>query len=175
MEVVSGYIIDVVLILIFGINVYIYYKKSFVKTVLEFFSFFAAAFLAKMFSEKAADYIIANTSLFQGDSGKAKATLVLIVVMFILLSALFKTLISYVDKSLKVPIINSANKMLGMCLGVLIGFLVVGACVALIAMLELSGYEPLIKMADSSGIMKFYSEVIVKCYPHVAEIIEKGV
>lgn len=175
MEYVNEYIVDGVLLLIFALNVFIYYKKSFVKTVLEFFSFFASAFIAKMVSEKAADYIIENTDLFQGESGKAKATLVLIVVLFIFLSALFKTLIFYIDKALKVPVINSANKMLGLCLGILIGFLVVGAFVALIKMLELSGYEPLIKLADNSRIIKFYIEVLAKCYPHVAELIKKGV
>lgn len=175
MEYVNEYIVDAVLLLIFIINVYVYYKKSFVKSVLEFISFFASAFLAKMFSGKAADYIVANTNLFPGESGKEKANLVLIVILFILFSAVFKTLIYYIDKMMKMPVINSANKMLGAALGVVIGFMIVGACVALIKLLELSGYAPLIELADHSRIIKFYIEVIAKCYPYVAELIKKGV
>lgn len=175
MEYIKEYIIDAIMVLVFFINVYVYYKKSFVKTVLEFFSFFAAAFVAKIYSEKAADFIMEKTTLFSGEGGKEKANLIIIVLLFILVIAVLKTVIFYIDKLFNLPVINTANKMLGLLLGVVIGVVVVGMCVALVKIFELSGYQPLIDIAENSRIIKLYTGILAEFYPLVAEYIKKGV
>lgn len=175
MEYVKEYIVDAFLVLIFLINVYVYYKKSFVKAVLEFFSFFASAFVARIYSEKVADFVMDNTTLFSGEDGKLKSRLIFVVLLFILTSAVLKAVIYYIDKLFNLPVINTANKMLGLLLGILIGIFVVGLCVALFKVFELSGYEPLIELVEKSRIIKISSGIIAKGYPYIAEYIKKGV
>lgn len=175
MEIVKEYIVDAALLGIFFLNVIVYYRKSFTKAILEFVAFFGASLMAKFYSEPAARFIMRKTSIFSDPYGKEKATLVMIVVLFILISVALNVIIYYADKWFKLPVSRTANKLMGMALGILVGFVITGACVALIKALQLSGYGLLDELAGNSRIIKVYTELLAKYYPYVAELIKKGV
>lgn len=172
---IKEYAVDVFLLLVFFITVIIYYKKSFVRSILEFISFFAAAFIAKMYSEPVANMLVSRFSVFSGEYGYEKANLITIVLLFILISFVLKLIIYYVDKGFKLPILKTANKMMGLVLGFFIGFILVAALVAGIKAVELTGNETIISFTGHSRIMRLFSTVLAKIYPLISELIEKGV
>lgn len=161
--------------MIFALNVFIYYKKSFVRTVLEFISFFISAFVARTYSGIVSDFFVKNTDIFSDKDGEQKSKLIFVALLFILTSAVLKVIIYYIDKFFKLPVINTVNKLFGLILGILIGLFIVVMCIILFKIFELSGYEPLIEMVENSRIIKISGGVIAKCYPVIAEYLKKGV
>lgn len=175
MDFLKIYIIDIVLVLLFISWVVYYYRKGFVRSVLEFCSFFAAAVVTRAYYVPLADWIRANTSLCSGTAGEYKAKFIAMIILFIAVSLVLKILISIVDKFFKLPILKTANKALGLVIGILCGVLMVtGACV-LINALTFTGYEPLKAAARSSKIMELDSKLIAAVFPAVKEFIQGGI
>ena len=175
MDFLKIYIIDIVLVLLFISWVVYYYRKGFVRSVLEFCSFFAAAVVTRAYYVPLADWIRAKTSLCSGTAGEYKAKFIAMIILFIAVSLVLKILIGIVDKFFKLPILKTANKALGLVIGTLCGVLMVtGACV-LINALTFTGYEPLKAAARSSKIMELDSKLIAAVFPAVKEFIQGGI
>ncbi len=172
---IKDYAVDGMLAAIFIVTVIFYYKKSFIRAVLEFVAFFASAVIAKVYSDRVGAFLMRRFSFFSDPYGKEKATLVAIVLLFILISVALEVIIHYIDKGFKLPVIKTANKMLGIVLGILIGIVVVGALAALLKLLELSGINTIIEFVENSRIIKLYFELVRKYYPYISELIKKGV
>lgn len=171
----KDYAIDGMLAAVFLVTVIVYYKKSFIRAILEFAAFFGAALAAKFFSERVGSFLMEKTDFFSDPHGKEKANLVAIVILFILISVTLEVIIHYIDKGFTLPVIKTANKMLGIALGILIGFVVVGGLAALFKLLELSGIQTVIDIVENSRIIKLYCKLLAKIYPYISELIKKGV
>ena len=83
MDFLKIYIIDIVLVLLFISWVVYYYRKGFVRSVLEFCSFFAAAVVTRAYYVPLADWIRANTSFCSGTAGEYKAKFIAMIILFI--------------------------------------------------------------------------------------------
>ena len=109
MDFLKIYIIDIVLVLLFISWVVYYYRKGFVRSVLEFCSFFAAAVVTRAYYVPLADWIRANTSLCSGTAGEYKAKFIAMIILFIAVSLVLKILIGIVDKFFNLPILKTAR------------------------------------------------------------------
>ena len=175
MEALKIYIIDIVLLLIFIVCVVYYYRKGFVRSILEFCSFFVSALLTKMYSPAAADWLIKNTDFFNGVSApQAKANLISVIVIFIAASVLLRVIIGLIDKFFTLPVIKTANKALGLLVGAICGFLLVSAVTLFINVLNLTGYAPLETAVANSKIMELDSQLTASLFPAAAELIKGG-
>lgn len=175
MEALKIYIIDIVLLLIFIVCVVYYYRKGFVRSLLEFCSFFVSVILTKMYSPAAADWILENTDFFSGvSSPEAKANLISVIVLFIVISVVLRVIIGVIDKFFTLPVIKTANKALGVLIGAVCGFLLVSAVTVLINVLNLTGYAPLETAVANSKIMELDSQLTALLFPAAAELIKGG-
>ena len=112
MDFLKIYIIDIVLVLLFISWVVYYYRKGFVRSVLEFCSFFAAAVVTRAYYVPLADWIRANTSFCSGTAGEYKAKFIAMIILFIAVSLVLKILIGIVDKFFKLPKIMELDSKL---------------------------------------------------------------
>lgn len=172
---IKDFAVDFFLLVVFVIAVLAYYKKTFTRSVLEFASLFAAAFIAKLYAEPVANILMSKLDIFGGEHGSEKANLVTIVIVFILISVVLKFIINYIDKVFELPLLKKANKLMGLLLGVVIGFILVGAIVAGIKAIELTGNETILSFTEHSRIMKLFTKILAKIYPFISELISKGV
>lgn len=175
MEALKIYIIDIVLLLIFIVCVVYYYRKGFVRSLLEFCSFFVSVILTKMYSPAAADWILKNTDFFSDvRSPEAKANLISVIVLFIVISVVLRVIIGVIDKFFTLPVIKTANKALGVLIGAVCGFLLVSAVTVLLNVLNLTGYAPLETAVANSKIMELDSQLTASLFPAAAELIKGG-
>ncbi len=173
MDYIKEYLIDGILLLIFIFSIIFYYKKGFVRSLLEFLSYFAASFVSGMYSSKAAEFILNKTDFFSGERAEENAELFSAVVLFILISAALKCIIYYIDKFFKLPVIKTANQLLGGVLGALCGVILVLAAVVLIKVFELSGNVRLTECIECSRLMKVSSDIVSKYYQLIIEFVQK--
>ena len=172
MDFLKIYIIDIVLCLIFVLCVGYYYRKGFARSILEFFSFFAAAVVTKVYYGDVANFIVENTSLFEDDAYSAqKIKLISLIILFVCASILIKILISLIDRFFKLPLIKTANKALGLLIGVLCGFLLITAVCMVINFVAMTGYEPLVNAIANSKIMEIDSQIVDTVFPEVERLI----
>lgn len=172
MDILKIYIIDIVLCLIFALCVGYYYRKGFARSILEFFSFFAATVVTKVYYGDFAKFIIENTSLFEDDAfSQQKIRLVSLIVLFVGASIVIKLLISFIDRFFKLPLIKTANKAMGLLIGVLIGFLIITAICLVIDFVAMTGYEPLIKAISNSKIMEIDAQIVDAFFPEIKKLI----
>ncbi len=172
MDFLKIYIIDIVLGLIFLLCVGYYYRKGFARSILEFFSFFAAAIVTRVFYGDVANFLLENTSFFADDSyPQQKARLISMIVLFIAASIIIKLLISFIDRFFKLPLIKTANKALGLLIGILIGFLIVTGICLVINFVAMTGYEPLVNAVGNSKIMEIDSQIVDMIFPEITKLI----
>lgn len=172
MDILKVYIIDIVLCLIFILCVGYYYRKGFARSVLEFFSFFAAGVITKIYYSDVAQFLLDNTSFFDGDSfPEEKARMVSLVALFISASILIKFLISLIDRFFKLPLIKTANKALGLLIGVLCGFLLVTGICLVIDLVAMTGYEPLVNAVSNSKVMEIDAQLVDAVFPEIKKLI----
>ncbi len=172
MEEFKIYIIDIVLALIFILCVGYYYRKGFARSILEFFSFFAAGVITKVYYTDVAAFLVEKTPFFADDSfPEAKARLTALVLLFVGASIVIKLLIGLIDRFFKLPLIKTANKALGLLFGVLCGFLLVTGVCLVIDLVSMTGYEPLVKAIDNSKIMEIDSQIVDAIFPEIKKLI----
>lgn len=172
MDFLKIYIIDIVLCLIFILCVGYYYHKGFVRSILEFFSFFAAAIITKLYYGELATFIQTETSFFKDESfSPQKIRLLSLVLLFVGISLLIKLAINVIDHFFKLPLIKTANKALGLAIGTLCGFLIItGLCMA-IDFIALTGWEPIVEAVDNSKIMEIDSQIVDAIFPEITKIL----
>jgi uncharacterized membrane protein required for colicin V production len=150
----NDYIVDLILAVIFVFITVAYYKRGFVKTILNFASFFIAIILAKTLSGKVTDWMFSNTKLFAGME-RYIAKLIVFVLGFIILSILLKWIISLINKVFKLPVLKQANKILGGVLGACCGAI---AIIVLCVCLQISSHvvynSKYVNAVDSSKIVQ---------------------
>ncbi|MBQ8783876.1 MAG: CvpA family protein [Clostridia bacterium] len=172
MDFLKIYIIDIVLCLIFILCVGYYYRKGFARSILEFFSFFAAAVVTKVYYGDVARFLIENTSLFEDDVlSEQKIRLISLIALFVGASILIKLIISLIDRFFKLPLIKTANKALGLLIGALCGFLLVTAICLVINFVAMTGYEPLVNAISNSKVMEIDSQIIDVVFPEIKSLI----
>mgnify|MGYP006386124185 FL=1 len=172
MDILKVYIIDIVLGLIFILCVGYYYHKGFARSILEFFSFFAAGVITKIYYSDFAQLLLENTPFFEGDTfPEEKARMVSLVALFIGASILIKILISLIDRFFKLPLIKTANKALGLLIGVLCGFLLVTGICLVIDLVAMTGYEPLVNAVNNSMIMEIDAQIVDIIFPEIKKLI----
>lgn len=172
MDILKIYIIDIVLCLIFILCAGYYYRKGFARSILEFFSFFAAGVLTKIYYSDVAQFLLDNTSFFEGDTfPEEKARMVSLVALFIGASILIKFLISLIDRFFKLPLIKTANKALGLLIGILCGFLLVTGICLVIDLVAMTGYEPLVNAVSNSKVMEIDAQIVDVIFPEIKKLI----
>lgn len=120
----SEYIIDLILIAIFALITFKYYKRGLVETIMRFGSFVVALVCAGLFSNKVTDWIYSNTKLFVGME-RYLSKLIVFVLIYIAVRILFSWLIALLRTIKKMPVIKHANKLLGALFGVGCGLVAV--------------------------------------------------
>ncbi len=172
MDILKVYILDIILGLIFLLCVGYYYRKGFARSVMEFFSFFAAGVLTRLFYGDVASFLLENTSFFSSSASPYyTARLVSIIGVFILASILIKLVIRTVDKVFKLPLIKTANKALGLVIGVLCGFLLVTVICLVTDFVASTGYEPVKEAVSNSYIMELDSKIVDMIFPEISKLI----
>ncbi len=172
MDILKIYIIDIVLCLIFILCVGYYYRKGFARSILEFFSFFAAGVITKIYYSDVAQFLLDNTSFFDGDTfPEQKARMVSLVALFIGASILIKFLISLIDRFFKLPLIKTANKALGLLIGILCGFLLVTGICLVIDLVAMTGYEPIVNAVSNSKVMEIDAQIVDVIFPEIKKLI----
>ncbi len=172
MDFLKIYIIDIVLCLIFALCVGYYYRKGFARSVLEFFSFFASAVVTRLYYDDFATLILEKTTFFSDDAfPEQKARLIAMIILFVASAIIIKLLINLVDRFFKLPLIKTANKALGLLLGVLSGFLIVSVICIMINFVAMTGYEPLVNAIENSKVMEIDSQIINAVFPEIQKLI----
>lgn len=173
MEYIKIYILDIVLVLIFVFNAVYYYKKGFVRSLLEFISFFASGIVARVFSPVVSDYLIKNTNFFT-ENREYKIELLTIILMFVLASAVFKVIINTVDRFFGLPVLRTVNKFFGLILGALTGILIVMVFTLGFKIAALSDNETVKVVVSNSKVMSAMSDLLAKIFPAIAGYIQGG-
>ncbi len=172
MEILKIYIIDIVLCLIFALCVGYYYRKGFIRSILEFFSFFAAGVVTRVYYNDVANFILENTSFLETDAfPEQKARLLSMIVLFVGASIIIKFLISLIDRFFKLPLIKTANKAMGLLMGALCGFLLVTGICVVIDFVAMTGYEPLVNAVSNSKIMEIDAQIVDAVFPEIKKLI----
>lgn len=172
MDFLKIYIIDIVLCLIFVLCVGYYYRKGFARSLLEFFSFFAAAVVTRVYYGDVAGFILENTSFLDSDAfSEQKARLISMILLFVGASIIIKLLIGLIDRFFKLPLIKTANKALGLLIGVLCGFLLVTGICVVINFVAMTDYEPLVNAISNSKIMEIDSQIVDAIFPEIEKLI----
>ncbi len=172
MDILKIYILDIVLGLIFALSVVYYYRKGFARSVLEFFSFFAAAITTRLFYDDFAKFILEKTTFFQNDAfPQQKAKIVSIILLFIAATILIKYLIKVIDKLFKLPLVKTANKALGLVIGVICGFLIVTAVCLVMNVLVMTDNELVVNAVNNSKIMEIDSQLVDLIFPEISKMI----
>lgn len=124
----EDFIMDIILAGIFLVNVAIYFKRGFAKTILKFVAFFLSIVLSRAVSGTVTDWVLEHTDFFEGKEIYI-ARLIITVIVFVVLSALLNGLVMLINKVFKIPVLKQANQILGGLLGALVGgILVVVLC-----------------------------------------------
>lgn len=172
MDILKIYILDIVLCLIFILCVGYYYRKGFVRSILEFFSFFAAGVVTKLYYSEITQYLFDNTSLFDGEAfQEEKLRLVALILLFVGASILIKFLIGLIDRFFKLPLIKTANKALGLLIGMFCGLLLITGLCMVINFVAMTGYEPLVTAVSNSKIMEIDSQIVDAIFPEIKKLI----
>lgn len=172
MDIFKIYILDIVLCLIFILCVGYYYRKGFVRSILEFFSFFAAGVITKLYYSDVSQFLLDNTSLLDGDSfQEEKMRLIALIALFVGASIVIKFIINLIDRFFKLPLIKTANKALGLLIGALCGFLIVTAICLVINFIAMTGYEPLVTAISNSKIMEMDAQIVDAVFPEIQKLI----
>lgn len=172
MDLLKIYILDIVLGLIFILCVGYYYRKGFARSILEFFSFFAAAIVTRVFYGDIAAFLLENTNFFDGSTFPGQtARLVSIIGLFIIASILIKFIISAIDRVFKLPLIKTANKAMGLLIGVLCGFLLVTVICVVLNFVAMTGYEPIVNAISNSKVMEIDSQLVDLIFPEISKLI----
>jgi len=111
-------IIFIIIILFFTFNGL---RKGLVKVVGGILGIFVGIYLAGVFYLQFSEWLQTLTDLF----GSTEANIISFIVVFIIANRLFAVVIFLLDTIVKIPIINSVNKLLGGALGFLEGALIV--------------------------------------------------
>jgi len=111
-------IIFIIIILFFTFNGL---RKGLVRVVGGILGIFVGIYLAGVFYLQFSEWLQTLTDLF----GPTEANIISFIVVFIIANRLFAVIIFLLDTIVKIPIINSVNKLLGGALGFLQGALIV--------------------------------------------------
>ncbi len=174
MEFLKIYILDIFFILLFAGCLVYYYCKGFVRSLLELFALAAAAIVTRAYTPAVVTWVMQNSDLFTGDWGQKKAYLVIGILLFILVSLVLKLIILIIDKAFDLPVIRTANKLLGLVLGAVCGFLLVCAGAAIVQMLLLTGSGTVQTLASHSRVLPVVRQALAYVYPAVAEVLQGG-
>ncbi len=172
MDFLKIYILDIVLALIFILCVGYYYRKGFARSVMEFFSFFAAGVVTRLFYGEVASFLLEKTTFFnETPAPDYIARLVAIVGVFVVASIAIKFLIKAIDKVFKLPLIKTANKALGLLIGVLCGFLYVTVICMVADFVSAAGNEAVQTAVSNSYIMEIDSKLVDMIFPEISKLI----
>ncbi len=172
MDILKIYILDIVLFLIFILCVGYYYRKGFARSILEFFAFFAAGVVTRLYYSDFAEILVKNTPFFEDSIfPEQKARLASMVLIFIGASVIIKILISVIDRFFKLPLIKTANKALGLLIGALCGFLLVTGICMVVNLIALTGYEPVVEAVNNSKFIEIDSQIINAIFPEIKKLI----
>ena len=97
--------------------------------------------------------------------------MVSLVALFIGASILIKFLISLIDRFFKLPLIKTANKALGLLIGILCGFLLVTGICLVIDLVAMTGYEPLVNAVSNSKVMEIDAQIVDVIFPEIKKLI----
>lgn len=117
-------IIDIVLAGIFLVNVAIYFKRGFAKTILKFVAFFLSIVLSRAISGTVTEWVLDHTDFFEGKEIYI-TRLIITVIVFVILSAILNGLVMLINKVFKIPVLKQANQILGGLIGALVGGILV--------------------------------------------------
>ncbi|MBP3938151.1 MAG: CvpA family protein [Clostridia bacterium] len=150
----ADYIVDIVLAGIFLVNVAIYFKRGFAKTILKFVAFFLSIVLSRAVSETVANWVIEHTDFFEGKEFYI-AKLIITVIVFVVLSALLNGLVVLINKIFKIPVLKQANQILGGLLGALCGgIIVIVLCFVLQITANIAKNSDIADMVEDSKIVQ---------------------
>lgn len=166
MDFLKIYIIDIVLILIFMLCIGYYYRKGFVRSILEFCSFFVAVVVTKIYYAPLAQYLLTKTEWFSGSSlPGAKANIFSIIFLFVAAFIIIRIIIRVIDKFFKLPVIKTANKALGLVIGALCGFIAVTFICVVLNAFNYTSYETIKEVISTSRIMELDQKLLEEFFP----------
>ncbi len=172
MDILKVYILDIILGLIFLLCVGYYYRKGFARSVMDFFSFFVSGVITKLFYGDVTQFLLEKTEFFNElPDPSYVAKLVSIVGVFIVASIAIKVLINIIDKAFKLPLIKTANKILGLLIGIIMGFLIVTVVCIITDFVASTGYEPVARAVSNSYIIELDSKIVDMIFPEISKLI----
>ena len=172
MEILKVYITDIILSIIFIICVVYYYKKGFVRSVLDFCSFFVSVAATRFLYPIVSEWLLDNTTIFKRLTlPQYKADVFSIVLIFIIVSIVLKVAISLADRIFKLPVLKTANNAMGIVFGVGCGFLILTGAVVVCKVLQLTGYEPLAEAINNSVILDIDTKILGVIFPAFKDLV----
>jgi len=144
-------IIFIIIILFFSFNGL---RKGLVKVVGGILGIFVGIYFAGLFYLQFSEWLQTVTQIF----GSMEANIVSFIVVFIIVNRVFALIIFLLDRIVRIPIINSINKILGGALGFLQGALIVTLIVTIFTNLgSFVGADNII----SKSLIAPYSEKVI--------------
>lgn len=110
------HIVDIILIAVFALLTFKYYRQGLVGTIMKFGSVIIALVASKVLCGTVTDWVYSNTKLFSGTE-RYLAKLIIFVLLYIAIKLLFSWIISLLSSIKKLPVIKQANKIFGAVLG----------------------------------------------------------
>lgn len=110
------HIVDIVLIAIFALLTFKYYRQGLIGTIMKFGSVIVSLVAAKLLCGTVTDWVYSNTKLFSGTE-RYLAKMMIFVLLYIVIKLVFSRVISILGSFKKLPVIKQANKLLGAALG----------------------------------------------------------
>lgn len=148
------HIVDIVLIAIFALLTFKYYRQGLIGTIMKFGSAIISLAAAKLLCGTVTDWVYSNTKLFSGTE-RYLAKMMIFVILYIVIKLVFSWIISLLGSFKKLPVIKQANKLLGALLGAGCG---IAAVLILSVVLQVSSHvvynAKYVNAVDSSVIVQ---------------------
>lgn len=148
------HIVDIVLIAIFALLTFKYYRQGLIGTIMKFGSAIISLVVAKLLCGTVTDWIYSNTKLFSGTE-RYLAKMMIFVILYIVIKFVLSRIISILGSFKKLPVIKQANKLLGAALGAGCG---IAAVLILSVLLQVSSHvvynAKYVNAVDSSVIVQ---------------------
>ena len=133
----KDYVVDLAILVIIGVCIVLYAKKSAIRAILDCLAFIGASFVAKAYCWRFASGIMRNTKILAVPDRKEKVVLISVVVIFAVAAAVFTFLLHMVEKIFHLPDTKPQSWIMNVVIGLIIGFVLAGEAVLIIKMFEI--------------------------------------